>query len=141
MSSTRSSTRGSAMNGSRAASLTIAWRFSALRVGSFPLVPSALLVLIAVVAVLAPVLAPYDPEIGTLGERFRPPAWQAAGSSAHLLGTDHLGRDMLSRLIFGARVSVVVGLVAVLVAGVVGTFLGILSGYLGGWADQVIMRI
>jgi peptide/nickel transport system permease protein len=129
------------MNGSRAATLTIAWRFSALRVGSFPVVPAAILLLLAAVAALAPVLAPYDPEIGVLGERFRPPAWQAAGSSAHLLGTDHLGRDMLSRLIFGARVSVVVGVVAVVVAGVVGTALGILSGYLGGWVDQVIMRV
>jgi peptide/nickel transport system permease protein len=76
-----------------------------------------------------------------LGDRFRPPAWQAGGSSAHLLGTDHVGRDVLSRLIFGARVSMVVGFTAVIVAGVIGTGLGILSGYLGGWVDQVIMRI
>ena len=129
------------MNGSRAATLTLAWRFSALRVGNFPIIPSAILVLLGVVALLAPLLAPYDPEIGSLGQRFKPPAWQAAGSSAYLLGTDHLGRDMLSRLIFGARVSVVVGLVAVFVAGVVGTFFGILSGYLGGWVDHVIMRV
>ena len=60
---------------------------------------------------------------------------------AHLLGTDHVGRDVLSRLIFGARVSMIVGITAVLVAGVIGTLLGILSGYLGGWADQVVMRL
>jgi peptide/nickel transport system permease protein len=93
------------------------------------------------VAIFANVLAPHDPEVGSLGERFRPPAWQQGGSEKFLLGTDHLGRDVLSRLIFGARVSIVVGFTAVLVAGVLGTGLGILSGYLGGWVDQVIMRI
>jgi peptide/nickel transport system permease protein len=93
------------------------------------------------VAIFANVLAPYDPEIGVLGDRFKPPAWQAGGSEAHLLGTDHVGRDVLSRLIFGARVSMVVGFTAVIVAGVIGTTLGILSGYMGGWVDQVIMRL
>ena len=92
-------------------------------------------------AIFANVLAPYDPEIGSLAARFRPPAWQVGGSGEHLLGTDHLGRDVLSRLIFGARVSMVVGFTAVIFAGVIGTGLGILSGYLGGWVDQVIMRI
>jgi peptide/nickel transport system permease protein len=96
---------------------------------------------IALVAIFADVIAPYNPEIGVLGDRFRPPAWQAGGSQAHLLGTDHVGRDVLSRLIFGARVSMVVGFTAVIVAGIIGTGLGILSGYLGGWVDQVIMRI
>jgi peptide/nickel transport system permease protein len=93
------------------------------------------------VAIFANVLAPHDPEVGSLGDRFRPPVWQQGGSERFLLGTDHLGRDVLSRLIFGARVSIVVGFTAVLVAGVLGTGLGILSGYLGGWVDQVIMRI
>jgi len=87
------------------------------------------------------IIAPYTPEIGVLGDRFRPPAWQTGGSEAHLLGTDHVGRDVLSRLIFGARVSMVVGFTAVIVAGILGTTLGILSGYLGGWVDQVIMRV
>ena len=68
-------------------------------------------------------------------------AWVEGGSRAHLLGTDHVGRDVLSRLIFGARVSIVVGFLAVIVAGAIGTTLGILSGYLGGWVDQVIMRL
>ena len=107
----------------------------------FPLVPVAILAAIALVAIFANVLAPYDPEIGTLTARFRPPAWQVGGSSEHLLGTDHVGRDVLSRLIFGARVSMVGGFTAVGVAGVIGTWLGILSGYMGGWVDQVIMRI
>jgi peptide/nickel transport system permease protein len=93
------------------------------------------------VAIFADFITPYNPEIGTLGARFKPPFWQAGGSEAHLLGTDHLGRDVLSRLIFGARVSIVVGVTAVVIAGVIGTALGIISGYLGGWVDQAIMRL
>ena len=107
----------------------------------FPFLPTLILVGIAFVATFANVLAPYDPEIGSLAARFRPPAWQAGGTTEYLLGTDHLGRDVLSRLIFGARVSMVVGFTAVIFAGVVGTVLGIVSGFLGGWVDQVIMRI
>ena len=129
------------MNGSRTASLTVAWRFAALRVEGFPWIASTIIGVIAFVAIFANVLAPYNPEIGVLGDRFRPPAWQAGGSEAHLLGTDHVGRDVLSRLLFGARVSMVVGFTAVIVAGLLGTTLGILSGYLGGWVDQVIMRV
>jgi peptide/nickel transport system permease protein len=107
----------------------------------FPLIPVAILLFIAFVAVFADVLAPHDPQIGSLARRFRPPVWQEGGSWTYLLGTDHVGRDVLSRLIFGARVSMIVGITAVLVAGVIGTLLGILSGYLGGWADQVVMRV
>jgi peptide/nickel transport system permease protein len=107
----------------------------------FPLIPVLILAVITFVAVFADVLAPYDPQVGSLALRYRPPAWQDGGSMAHLLGTDHVGRDVLSRLVFGARVSVVVGITAVLVAGGIGTFLGIVSGYLGGWTDQVVMRV
>jgi len=116
-------------------------RFDIIRIEGFPLLPVLILGGIAFVAIFANVLAPYDPEIGSLAARFRPPAWQVGGSGEHLLGTDHLGRDVLSRLIFGARVSMVVGFTAVIVAGVIGTGLGIVSGFLGGWVDQVIMRI
>jgi peptide/nickel transport system permease protein len=129
------------VNGSRAAALTLAGRLASFRSEGFPLIPTAILGGLLFVAIFADVLAPHDPEVGTLGERFRPPVWQAGGSDKFLLGSDHLGRDVLSRLIFGARVSIVVGFTAVLVAGVLGTGLGILSGYLGGWVDQVIMRI
>ena len=109
--------------------------------GSFPVIPTTILVIIALVALFADQLAPHDPEIGSLTARFKPPFWQTGGTTKYLLGTDQLGRDVLSRLIFGARVSMVVGLTAVVFAGVLGTFLGIVSGYLGGWVDQVIMRI
>ena len=96
----------------------------------------ALIVLVMLAAaVLADVVAPYGFSQTSLRERFQ------GGSPAHWLGTDHLGRDVLSRLIFGARVSMIVGITAVLIAGVIGTVLGIISGYLGGWVDQAIMRL
>jgi len=110
-------------------------------IGDLPVIPTLILVVIALVAIFANQLAPHNPEIGTLTARFKPPFWQTGGSVKYLLGTDQLGRDVLSRLIFGARVSMVVGIMAVIFAGVVGTALGILSGYLGGWVDQVIMRV
>jgi len=116
-------------------------RFDFIRLEDFPLAPVLILVGFALVAVFANMLAPHDPEVGKLAARFRAPARQARGTTGYLLGTDHLGRDVLSRLIFGARVSIVVGFTAVIVAGAIGTALGILSGYLGGWVDQVIMRI
>jgi len=116
-------------------------RLALLRLSGFPTIPAAILVGIGLLAIFAELVAPYNPEIGTLGDRFRPPFWQAGGSDAHLLGTDHLGRDVLSRLIFGSRVSMIVGITAVLIAGVTGTVLGIISGYLGGWVDQAIMRL
>jgi peptide/nickel transport system permease protein len=112
-----------------------------VKLEGFPLIPVLILAFIVFVAVFANVLAPYDPQLGILSARFKPPAWEQGGSMAHLLGTDHVGRDVLSRLVFGARVSIVVGIMAVLVAGFVGTTLGIMSGYLGGWVDQVIMRL
>jgi peptide/nickel transport system permease protein len=112
-----------------------------IRLGDFPVIPASILVMIGLVAIFANVLAPHNPEVGSLVARFKPPFWQTGGSTKYLLGTDQLGRDVLSRLIFGARVSVVVGFTAVIFAGVLGTALGILSGYLGGWVDQVIMRL
>jgi peptide/nickel transport system permease protein len=126
---------------SRAAQLSLAWRFAALRAEKLPVIPLGILLGLVLLALFAEVLAPHDPQVGSLGARFRPPAWQAGGSTTHLLGTDHLGRDVLSRLLFGARVSLVVGFTAVIVAGILGTALGILSGYLGTWVDQVIMRV
>jgi peptide/nickel transport system permease protein len=116
-------------------------RSAAMRFRGWPLVPIAILAIIALTAIFANFLAPHNPEVGSLTARFRPPFWQTGGSMDHLLGTDQLGRDVLSRLIFGARVSMIVGFTAVIVAGVTGTALGILAGYIGGWVDQVIMRI
>src|SRR5579884_926262 len=112
-----------------------------LRRAQFPVVPTLILGVIALVAIFANQLAPHNPEVGSLVARFKPPFWMAKGSTEYLLGTDQLGRDVLSRLIFGARISMVVGLTAVVFAGVLGTTLGIVSGYLGGWVDQVVMRV
>ena len=111
------------------------------RLDGFPLIPALILAGTAFVAIFANLLAPHDPEVGTLGARFKPPFWQTGGTTEYLLGTDHLGRDILSRLLFGARVSMVVGFTAVIVAGTIGTTLGIVSGFLGKWVDQVIMRV
>ncbi|MET0850433.1 MAG: ABC transporter permease [Candidatus Rokuibacteriota bacterium] len=116
-------------------------RRSAFRIEGFPWIPAFILFTLVFCAAFANVLAPHDPEVGMLGERFKPPVWQAGGSDKYLLGTDHLGRDVLSRLLFGARVSIIVGFTAVVVAGSIGTLLGIVSGYLGRWVDQVIMRL
>jgi peptide/nickel transport system permease protein len=124
-----------------AASATFGWTLSAMRMKGFPWFPVGILFTIALCAIFADVLAPHSPEVGSLGARFKPPAWQQGGTSQFILGTDHLGRDIFSRLLFGARVSMVVGILAVVVAGTIGTALGILSGYTGKWVDQVIMRV
>ena len=87
-------------------------------------------------------IAPYDPTEPIPGAKiFEPPFWMQGGNTHALLGTDFQGRDVLSRLIFGARVSLIVGVMGTIVAGGIGTTLGILAGYLGGWVDQVIMRV
>jgi peptide/nickel transport system permease protein len=111
------------------------------RWGDFPVIPVFILGTIALVALFANQLAPHNPEVGALTARFKPPFWIKGGTYEYLLGTDQLGRDVLSRLIFGARVSMVVGITAVVFAGILGTTLGIISGYLGRWVDQVIMRL
>jgi peptide/nickel transport system permease protein len=110
-------------------------------VRDYPVLPLTILAIITLLAIFANQLAPHNPEVGILSARFKPPFWLRGGTTEYLLGTDQLGRDVLSRLIFGARISLVVGFTAVIFAGAVGTFLGILSGYLGGWVDQVVMRI
>jgi peptide/nickel transport system permease protein len=97
--------------------------------------------LLAVMAVTAPWLAPQDPIRQSLRARLAAPTLAAADGRAHLFGTDHLGRDVLSRTIFGARVSLVVGFAAVVVGSLVGAALGILAGYRAGWTDTVIMTV
>jgi peptide/nickel transport system permease protein len=94
------------------------------------------------IAIFANVIAPYDPTEPIPGAKiFEPPFWMAGGSTHTILGTDFQSRDVLSRLIFGARVSLIVGVIGTICAGTIGTTLGILSGYLGGWVDQMIMRV
>ncbi len=97
--------------------------------------------LMAAVAAAAPWLAPHDPVRQSLGARLRAPTLEGPDGKAHLLGTDHLGRDVLSRVIHGARVSLLVGFAAVLVGGAIGSALRIVSGFRGGWADSIIMTL
>src|SRR5436309_3018598 len=107
-----------------------------------PLLAVVILAGLTLVAVSADLIAPYDPTLPVKGAGvFDPLFWMEGGNWATPLGTDFQGRDILSRLIFGARVSLIVGLMGTLVAGSIGTALGILSGYVGGWVDQIIMRV
>src|SRR6266581_7308297 len=107
-----------------------------------PLAPLVILGGLVLIALLADLIAPYDPTVPVKGaEMFRPPFWMEGGSVATRLGTDFQSRDILTRLIYGARVSLIVGLMGTLVAGSIGTALGILSGYVGGGVDQIIMRV
>jgi len=94
--------------------------------------------LILVVALLAPWLAPYDPAAQDMLNRVTPPVWMERGTWAHILGTDGLGRDYLSRLIYGARISLLIGVSAVIASGLIGITLGIVAGYFGGKVDLVI---
>lgn len=91
--------------------------------------------------VLAPVIAPYDPGVNDLRSRLAPPAFQADGSTRHWLGTDQLGRDLLSRLLYGARVSLVIGFVGMVLGALVGTLSGLISGFVRGVVDEVIMFV
>jgi peptide/nickel transport system permease protein len=97
--------------------------------------------LLAVLAVAAPWVIPQDPERQSLRTRLKPPTLEGADGRAHLLGTDHLGRDILARVVYGSRVSLVVGLSAVLVGGLLGSTLGLAAGYRGGRVDAVIMTV
>ncbi|WIX77630.1 ABC transporter permease [Amycolatopsis carbonis] len=99
------------------------------------------LVLMVLVAVFAPLIAPYDPGAQDLLVRLHPPAWESGGDASHLLGTDQLGRDILSRLCYGARISLLVGACAALLAGIVGATIGLVAGFLGGWFDRILMRL
>ena len=99
------------------------------------------LVSIVLVAVFAPALAPYDPYAQDLGRRLIPPIWYEQGTWGHVLGTDNLGRDYLSRVIYGARISLLIGLSVMLLSGLIGTSLGLIAGYFGGRVDMLITFI
>src|SRR5437899_1064487 len=101
----------------------------------------AFVVLLVAVALAAPVIAPHDPVRQSLRARLSAPTLSAADGKAHVLGTDHLGRDILSRMIFGARVSLLVGFAAVVVGGLVGATLGVVAGFRGGWTDSMVMTL
>nr|WP_244491156.1 ABC transporter permease [Paramesorhizobium deserti] len=99
---------------------------------------SGLLLLIMLVALFAPLLATHDPYAQDLAHRTVPPFWYAKGSLEHILGTDNLGRDYFSRLLYGARISLLIGLSVMVISGIIGTTLGLLAGYFGGKADLLV---
>jgi peptide/nickel transport system permease protein len=105
------------------------------------LAAACFLALVIVVAIFAPLVAPHDPNEQDIIQRLLPPVWVERGTADHILGTDQLGRDNLSRIIFASRVSLTVGLSVVAITLVIGTALGILSGYLGGRVDHLIMGV
>ncbi|MCI5076629.1 ABC transporter permease [Oricola sp.] len=102
------------------------------------LIGAGLIALIALVAIFAPLLAPHDPFAQSLSTRMLPPAWVDGGTWDHIFGTDQNGRDYLSRLIYGTRVSITIGIGAATIGLLIGVTLGVLAGYFGGWVDHGI---
>ena len=107
----------------------------------WPVVPILILVALLVGALFAPILAPHDPIKQNLRSRLAPPAWAEEGTSANLLGADHVGRDILSRIIHGARISVTVVVIGLTAGTLLGSAIGILSGYYGGIVDEIVMFV
>jgi peptide/nickel transport system permease protein len=106
-----------------------------------PMIPVIILVVVVAAGMFGSWIVPFDPEESDLVNQFFPPIWRDGGSRAHLLGTDQLGRDFLSRLIVGARISLMVGAMAVFFSGFIGTVVAIAAGYLGGAVDAILMRM
>jgi peptide/nickel transport system permease protein len=106
-----------------------------------PWIPICIITVMVCMAVFAPLLAPYSPIDQTLRDRLVPPFWLEGGTISHILGTDAFGRDVLSRLIYGARVSLLVALLALIAGGGVGLVIGIVAGYIGGALDNLLMRL
>ena len=100
-----------------------------------------ILLVLLIGGLAAPLLAPYDPQEQRLEDRLRPPSWNGQPDGGYLLGTDNLGRDILSRIIYGSRISLLVGATTVILAGFIGCFLGAIAGYFGKVADEFINKI
>ena len=106
-----------------------------------PLVPLVIITLFTVTAVFANFMTPHSPTEPSLAKRLIPPFWLEGGSLTYPLGTDLLGRDILTRIIYGARVSLTVAFITIFIAGSIGTVIGLVSGFYGRWVDAVLMRI
>ena len=124
--------------------LAVTWRFTR----RYPTIPLVVLAVLIFIAVFAPFLAPHDTRSGGIRNRHLPPAWAVLddgytvkdGNMDHVLGTDHAGRDVMSRLFFGARISLVVAGIALTSGFLIGTTMGITSGFAGGWWDEIVTR-
>lgn len=114
-------------------------RFDTVR--RWPIAPVMVMTIIVVVAVFAPLVAPHHPLEADFDKRNAYPVWYAEGSTEYLLGGDHIGRDVLSRIIFGARISLMVAVTVLLAGTLVGTALGLVAGYVGGVVDEILMRL
>jgi peptide/nickel transport system permease protein len=106
-----------------------------------PRLPLAVVVVLVLCGLFAPWLAPRSPVEGSLGERLAAPMWMEGARPGHPLGTDRHGRDTLSRLLYGARISIAVSVVGITLTGTFGVFVGLLAGFLGGWVDTLLMRL
>lgn len=115
--------------------------WTSLKRTRWPLIGMCFLIVLVLAAFLAPWLAPHDPTEVDIRKRLRPPAWADGSLEGHPLGTDPLGQDVLSRLISGARISLIVGASAVVLAGTLGVAIGLIAGYSGGWVDSALMRL
>ena len=104
-------------------------------------VGGAVVLTVVLVAIFAQLVAPLDPYQQSLSTRLKPPAWMAGGTNAHLLGTDTYGRELLSRLIYGSRLSIMVGFSSMLLSCLLGCTAGLVAGYRGGRTEQVVMRL
>lgn len=115
------------------------WR--SVRRARLALAGAVVLTLVVLMGLTAPLLAPQDPAEQSILERLKPPGFRDSQGRRHYLGTDQLGRDILSRMMYGARISLLVGITAVVIGGTLGLGLGLVSGYYGGWIDDTIMRL
>jgi len=106
-----------------------------------PTLPLAIVIVLVACGLFAPWLAPRSPLEGSLGERLAAPMWMENAKPGHPLGTDRHGRDTLSRLLYGARISLAVSVVGITLTGAMGAFIGLLAGFIGGWTDTILMRL
>lgn len=99
------------------------------------------LAIVVIMAIFAPWIAPHNPYQGDLYDQLKNPAWKAGGSTQNLLGTDYFGRDVLSRIVYGARVTVIVAFLAIILSALLGTVMGLIAAYRGGVLDAILMRL
>ncbi len=140
-SGTRRSAMTEVIDSSTSSLRFLLWPFRAFRFAQrYPILAGLILTLLAVGATFSSYLSPYDPGKRVLRDREKPPFWVVEGTFEHPLGTDHLGRDVFSRILYGARISLMVAGVAVAIGVLAGTATGLIAGYFGGWVDEILMR-